>query len=101
MARAKTRAIPKHFRTAEAAGRFWDSHDLANYWEQTESASVSFHLQRQAHLFAVEPRLARELHTVAAARGVSPETIANLWLRERLAKEREPHRRRAKRRTAA
>ena len=101
MARAKARDIPIHFRTAEAAGRFWDTHDLGDYWEQTESASVSFHLQRQSHLFAVEPRLARELHAVAAARGVSPETIANLWLRERLTKERGARRPRAKSRAAA
>ncbi|MBI4514489.1 MAG: hypothetical protein HY699_01560 [Deltaproteobacteria bacterium] len=101
MARAKTAGIPRHFRTAEAAGRFWDTHDLADYWDQTEPASVSFHLQRQSHLFAVEPRPARELHAVAAARGVSPETIANPWLRERLAHESGARRRRAKPRAAA
>jgi len=101
MARAKTASIPRHFRTAEAAGRFWDTHDLADRWNQTEPASVAFHLQRQLHLFAVEPRLARELHAVAAARGVSPETIANLWLRERLAKESATRRRRGKPRATA
>ena len=100
MARAKTPTIPRHFRTAEAAGRFWDTHDLADHWDQTESAPVSFHLRRQSHLFAVEPGLARELHAAAAARGVSPETIANLWLRERLAKEGGSRRRRAKARAA-
>jgi hypothetical protein len=100
MARAKTGGIPKHFRTAEAAGRFWDTHDLVDYWDQTQPASMSFHLQRRSHLFAVEPGLARELHALAAARGVSPETIVNLWLRERLAKEGRA-RRRAKPRAAA
>jgi hypothetical protein len=101
MARAKTAGIPRHFRTAEAAGQFWDTHDLADHWDQTEPASASFHLQRQSHLFAVEPHLARELHAVAAARGVSPETIANLWLRERLAKESGSRRRPGKPRAAA
>ena len=86
MARAKTPAIPKHFRTAEAAGRFWDTHDLTDYWDQTATVSLSFHLRRQSHLFAFEPQLARQLHAVAAARGVSPETIANPSLRERLVK---------------
>ena len=101
MAKTKRPAIPKHFRTAEAAGRFWDTHDLADYWDQTEPAPVSFQLQRQSHLFAVEPRLARELYALAAARGVNLETIANLWLRERLAKESGTRRRRAKPRAAA
>ncbi len=101
MAKGRTSGIPKHFRTAEAAGKFWDTHDLSDFWNQTQPASVSFHLQRRSHLFAVEPRLARELHAIAAARGVSPETITNLWLRERLAKEAGPRRRRTKSRAAA
>jgi len=52
MARAKTAGIPRHFRTAEAAGRFWDTHDLADHWDQTDPASVAFHLQRQSHITA-------------------------------------------------
>ncbi len=101
MPRSKKKPIPKHFRTLEEAGDFWDAHDLGDYWNQTEEVPLTFRLERRCHLFAVEPALARKLHAIAAARGVSPETIANLWLREMLARERAPRKRGTASRTAA
>lgn len=100
MPRNKKGPIPKHFRTLEEAGDFWDSHDLGDYWDQTKEVAMSFRLKRKRHLLAIEPGLARQLHNAAAARGVSPETIANLWLREMLDKERVPRKRGTTSRTA-
>lgn len=101
MPKNRKRGIPKHFRTLEEAGVFWDTHDLGDYWNQTEEVAMSFHLKRKRHLFSIEPGLARKLHAAAEIRGVSPETIANLWLREMLAKERVSRKRRASSRTTA
>lgn len=101
MRRNKREPIPRHFRTLEEAGDFWDTHDLGEYWDQTEEAAMSFHLRRKCHLFAIEPGLAHKLHAAAAARGVSPETIANLWLREMLGKARVTLKRKGTSRTAA
>lgn len=101
MPKNKKEPIPKHFRTLEAAGDFWDTHDLGEYWDQTEEATMSFRLKRKRHLLAIEPGLARRLHAAATARGVSQETIANLWLREMLAKVGVPRKRGAPPRTAA
>lgn len=101
MPKNKKEPIPKHFRTLEAAGDFWDTHDLGEYWDQTEEAAMSFRLKRKRHLLAIEPGLARRLHAAADARGVSPETIANLWLREMLGKARVTPKRKGTSRTAA
>jgi hypothetical protein len=101
MPRNRKDLIPAHFRTLEEEGDFWDTHDLGEYWDQTQEAAVSFRLKRRRHLFAIEPELAHKLHAAAAARGVSSETIANLWLREMMAKEGIPRKRRATSRTAA
>lgn len=101
MPKNKKEPIPKHFRTLEAAGDFWDTHDLGEYWDQTEEATMSFRLKRKRHLLAIEPGLARRLHAAADARGVSPETIANLWLREMLGKARVTPKRKGTSRTAA
>lgn len=62
---------------------------------------MSFWLKRRRHLLAIEPDLARRLHAAAEARGVNPETIANLWLREMLGRARAPFRRKGASRTAA
>jgi hypothetical protein len=101
MPRDKKERIPKHFRSLEQAGEFWDTHDLGDYWDQTETVGISFRLKRTRHFLAIEPDLARRLHAAAEARGVSPETIANLWLREMLGKGAVPPRRKSVSRTAA
>jgi hypothetical protein len=88
MPKNKRETIPKQFRTLEHAGRFWDTHDLADYWEQTEEAPLSFSLKRKRHLVAIAPAVARDLRAAAKSRGVSTESIANKWLRAMLAKER-------------
>lgn len=101
MGRAKKERIPKHFRSLEQAGEFWDTHDLGDYWDQTEEVATSFLLERKRHFLAIEPGLARRLLAAADARGVSPETIANLWLREMLGKARVTPKRKGTSRTAA
>ena len=97
----KREQIPKHLPSLAKAGEFWDMHDLTDYWDQTEEVPVSFRLKRTRHFLAVEPGLARELRAAAEASGVSPETIANLWLREMLGRVRAPLRRKGTSRTAA
>ena len=88
MPKSKREPIPKHFQTLDQAGRFWDTHDLSDYWNQTEDATISFQLKRRRHLVSITPTIARDLRAAAKSRGVSAETIANRWLRAMLAKER-------------
>ena len=88
MRKSKNSPIPKRFHTLEQAGEFWDTHDLADYWDQTEEAAISFQLKRRRHLVSITPAVARGLRASAKSKGVSAETMANKWLREMLAKER-------------
>jgi len=88
MRKSKNNPIPKRFHTLEQAGEFWDTHDLADYWDQTEEAAISFQLKRRRHLVSITPAVARGLRASAKSKGVSAETVANKWLREMLAKER-------------
>jgi hypothetical protein len=101
MRKNKTSPIPKNFRTLEDAGEFWDTHDLADYWDQTEEAPMSFRVKRKSHFFAIEPALALGLYAAAKSKGVSPETVANLWLRDMLDKDRVLRKRGTNRQTAA
>jgi len=73
MPKNKKQPVPKHFGTLEEAGKFWDAHDLGDYWGQTQEVTMSFRLRRKRHLFSIEPGLAHKLHAAAEARGVSPE----------------------------
>ncbi|MGH7888810.1 MAG: CopG family antitoxin, partial [Candidatus Binatia bacterium] len=71
MPKSKTEALPKQFQSLDQAGEFWDTHDLADYWEQTEETSISFQLKRKRHLVSLSPAVARDLCAAAKARGVS------------------------------
>ena len=87
MPKNKKAPIPKQFETLEQAGQFWDTHDLADYWERTEETSISFQLKRKRHLVSLAPAVARDLRAAAKSRGVSTQSIANKWLRAMLTME--------------
>lgn len=85
MGKSKKRApIPQHFKSVAEAGAFWDTHDLADYWELTREAKFEVDLQRRVFLTALEPELAKKLVACARKQGVSTETLINVWLTEKL-----------------
>ena len=52
--------IPKHFKSIEEAAEFWDSHDLADYWDLTREAHFEVDIQRRVFLTALEPTRSEE-----------------------------------------
>ncbi|MBC7227244.1 MAG: hypothetical protein H5T61_08430 [Thermoflexales bacterium] len=68
-------------------GEFWDVHDLADYWEQTCPADFEVEIQREATYYPLDAVLADRVRAVARRRGISPETLLNLWVQERLQQE--------------
>lgn len=64
---------------------FWDTHSVADYWEQTESAEFEIAPDaRHRYLVAVDPDLIKRLHKVAYQRGLSTESLVNLFLERSL-----------------
>lgn len=76
--------IPEHFRSVEEAAEFWDSHDLADYWDLTREAHFEVDIQRRVFLAALEPQLAKKLTDFARRQGISTETLINVWLTEKV-----------------
>lgn len=69
----------------ESLGRFWDEHDLADHWDQTHAVEDAvFDIEATTILFAVDSELASQLTQKARQHGVSPETLLNIWVREKL-----------------
>lgn len=68
-------------------GEFWDTHDLADYWDQTKSVEFEVDLQSEITLFALDSHLSSRIRQMAARRGVLPETLLNLWVQEKLEDE--------------
>ena len=77
--------MPEHFGSIEEAADFWDSHDLADYWNLTRKADFEVDIRRRVFLTALEPELAKKVADCARRQGISTETLINLWLSEKLA----------------
>lgn len=67
----------------ETAG-FWDNHDLTDYLDLTKEIQVETDIQRRVFITALEPSLAKKLTTLAHKRGISTETLINVWLTEKV-----------------
>ncbi len=72
--------------TIEEIAEFWDTHSLADYWDQTREVDVEVLAQRRRRV-VIDPEVYERLAQLARKRGLHPETLINMWLAERLAKE--------------
>lgn len=67
----------------ERIAEFWDTHTLADYWDQTHEVEFEVRAKRRRRI-TLDPEVYAELEAQARTRGLSPETLVNLWLAERL-----------------
>ncbi len=70
--------------THEEIGEYWDTHDLAEHWEDTKPAEFEVDIQSEVTYFAVDKQLSEKIKAFARRRGVSPDTLLNLWVQEKL-----------------
>lgn len=68
----------------EEIGEYWDSHSLADHWDQTHE--VEFEI-RAPHRITLEPEVYARLEEQAESQGVSLVALANAWLKEKLSGE--------------
>lgn len=73
--------------TPKEVGEFWDTHSLADHWDQTHEVEFEVRAQRPRRI-TVDPDLYERLAEQARTRGVTPETLINQWLSEHLDQDR-------------
>jgi hypothetical protein len=73
-------------RTYAEIGDFWDEHDLSDYWGRTRSVRADVDLESEESLYRIERGLSESIRRAAKERGVSPHTLINLWLQEKVQK---------------
>lgn len=71
-------------RSYKAIGEFWDTHDLADYWDQTKPVHFDVDIQSEVTYFALDSKLSTKIRALARQHGVLPETLLNLWVQEKL-----------------
>jgi hypothetical protein len=76
--------LPETFASVEDAAEWWDSHSAADDWESTTQIAFEYAAGAVPHVVVIEPELAEKLTEASASRGISLETLVNLWLQEKL-----------------
>lgn len=67
----------------EEIAEYWDSHSLADHWEQTHEVEFEIRAQRPRRI-TVDPAIYEQLQEQARMQGVTPEALVNQWLTEHL-----------------
>jgi hypothetical protein len=76
--------LPEEFNSIEEAADFWDTHSLADYKDQQQDIDFEVELKSEKNYFAVEQELSGIIDKLARTKGVLPETLINLWLKEKV-----------------
>ena len=76
--------LPEEFPTLEEAAEFWDTHSLADYEDLQKDVVFEVEPRSETNYFAVEKALAERIDQLAQLQGVLPETLVNLWLKEKV-----------------
>jgi len=72
--------------TLDEIADYWDTHSLADHWDQTREAQFEMRAKRRRRV-TLDPEIYSQIEAQARTRGISPETLVNLWLVERLKNE--------------
>ena len=79
--------IPE-FRNDEEEARFWETHDLSDYWDDLEPApDVYFERPRkQMVTLRLDRPLVQRIKATAMKKGIPYSTLIRMWLVERVEK---------------
>jgi len=65
-------------------GDFWDTHDLSDFWDQTKNVEFEVDVKSEITYYSLEKKLSEQIQSIAQRRGVSADTLINLWVQEKL-----------------
>ena len=83
MAKSKPKTLP-HLRSLDKLVRFFDTHDLGEYWDEMPEAHFEVDIKRRTHLFALDAELADKLTEIAKSKQISSDSLINAWLKEKI-----------------
>ena len=76
--------LPENFESLDEFWDFWDTHSSADFEDEMEDVNAVIELSSSKVYFAVAKDFVRPIRTLAREQGVSPETLLNLWLKEKI-----------------
>jgi predicted HicB family RNase H-like nuclease len=82
--RQKKEHIPEFSSVEEEAG-FWDTHSLADYWDEFKPVEVHF-AQNLSDGFTlrIDSETGKKIRSLARKKGIGATALINTWIKERL-----------------
>lgn len=78
--------LPDEFTTIQEAAKFWDNHEVTDYWKETKEVRADIKVPRTPRYIPIEQETAEFIFRIARKKHISSETLVNLWLKEHLRK---------------
>ena len=76
--------IPE-FKSRQEEAEFWDTHDLADYWDELKPVKVRFAKNLSEGItIRFDPETLAKLREQARKKGMGPTTLARMWILEHL-----------------
>ena len=75
------------FKNIEEEARFWDTHSITEFENETEDVEIVFDLARpkeETLILRLQKETKQELEKEAKKKGLSTSSLARLWLTQRL-----------------
>ena len=80
----KDRSSISKSKCCKEIGDFWDTHDLSDVWDQTKRVEFEVGIEFEKIYYSLDKKLAEQIQSIAQKRGVSGDTLINLWVQEKL-----------------
>lgn len=67
--------------------KWWDTHDLGDYWDQMEDVEIIWDLEKprdKTLIVRLQKDIKDRLEKVARSKGLNVSTLARMWLLEKL-----------------
>lgn len=71
----------------EEEAKWWDTHDLGNYWDEMEDVDIVFDLHKpkeETLVLRLQKNLKERLEKVAKSKGLNISSLARIWLTDKL-----------------
>lgn len=83
MPKNKSKSLPK-FESVDELVKFFDTHEMGEYWEQFPEAKFEVNIKTRKHLVAIDEEIIPKLDEIAKSKKVPSQKLINTWLREKL-----------------
>jgi len=83
MAEDKREPIPKPGASIEEIAEFWDTHSLADYWDDTKEVEFEVDIAKEPRWIELDEEVAKKVYEIAKQNNISVQILVNSWIKEK------------------